>query len=303
VALARAGPGFAEPAPPEPELSTQIVGSQEEYSVVAGDFVIAIGARFGVDAATLARDNGLDARATIHPGQVLRVDRRHIVPRWEGEAPGERIVINVPQRLLFHFREDALVSHYPVALGRPDWRTPLGEFTIARREVDKTWYVPPSIQEEMRMEGKPVLTEVPPGPDNPLGRHWLGLSASSCGIHGTIAPSSIYQFRTHGCIRLHPDDAAALFAEVQVGEPVQVVYLPVLLATPPEGGVFLEVHPDVYHREEAPLATLARLALRHALNEEIDWERARLVVDEAAGVARPIHAGPDRAGDASGAPR
>ena len=70
----------------------------------------------------------------------------------------------------------------------------------------KEWIVPESIQEEMRREGKDVLTRVPPGPDNPLGRHWIGLSIGGIGIHGTIAPSSVYHFRSHGCIRLHPDD-------------------------------------------------------------------------------------------------
>ena len=57
---------------------------------------------------------------------------------------------------------------------------------------------------------------MPPGPDNPLGKHWLGLSIHGYGIHGTIAPSSIYQFRTHGCIRLHPDDIAELFLTCRV---------------------------------------------------------------------------------------
>jgi lipoprotein-anchoring transpeptidase ErfK/SrfK len=80
---------------------------------------------------------------------------------------GDAILVNVPQRM------------------------PLGEYEIDERVTDKPWIVPRSIQEEMRREGKPVLTIVPPGPDNPLGRHWLGLSRVSCGIHGTIVPASI----------------------------------------------------------------------------------------------------------------
>ena len=56
----------------------------------------------------------------------------------------------------------------------------------------------------MRREDKVVLTQVPPGPENPLGKHWVGLSIPGIGIHGTLAPASIYHFQSHGCIRLHP---------------------------------------------------------------------------------------------------
>src|SRR5207244_4257585 len=59
-------------------------------------------------------------------------------------------------------------------------------------------------------QGKPVLTHVPPSPANPLGKYWLGLSIPGVGIHGTNAPSSIYNLQTHGCIRLHPDDIEKL---------------------------------------------------------------------------------------------
>jgi hypothetical protein len=37
--------------------------------------------------------------------------------------------------------------------------------------------VPLSIQEEMRSQGRPVITQMPPGPTNPLGEFWLALSA------------------------------------------------------------------------------------------------------------------------------
>jgi L,D-transpeptidase ErfK/SrfK len=294
---------LAEPAPLEPKPSQALVGTLQTYTVAPGDMLFSIGARFGVEAGVLARQNGIERPERLQIGQILQVDARHVVPRWVGEVPRDGIVINVPQRMLFRFRDDAVVAHYPIGVGRFNWRTPTGSFTIARRELDKTWYVPLSIQEELRAEGKPAPAVVPPGADNPLGRHWLGLSDSSCGIHSTIAPASVYQFRSHGCIRLHPDDAEALFEDVGVGERVRIVYLPVLLATPPEGGVFLEVHRDVYERAGPPLATLERLAERHGLRDRIDWERAREVAAEAAGVARAIHRAADTLDGTPGEPR
>jgi L,D-transpeptidase ErfK/SrfK len=215
-----------------------------------------IGARFGVESKVLARRNGLPPTARLEAGQVLEVDNRHIVP--VGTEDG--VLINIPQRLLFYFEQGQLISWYPVGLGRSDWQTPLGSFYVLTKETEPVWDVPVSIQEEMRREGKKVRTKVPPGPTNPLGRYWLGLSGSSCGIHGTNAPASIYRFRTHGCIRLHPDDIADLFSRITIGTPVEIIYEPVLLARDEEGRVLLEVHPDVYARAGDRFRSAERLA-------------------------------------------
>jgi L,D-transpeptidase ErfK/SrfK len=280
----------AAPVEAAPGLSALVVGGPSTYAAEEGDSLTSVGARFGVDVVPLARTNGLAPDAWLRLGQVLRIENPHVVPAFSGEVTPERIVINIPQRLLFLFHDGVLVAHFPVGLGRPRTPTPLGRFTIARREFDKTWYVPPSIQEEMRREGKPVRTRVPPGPDNPLGRHWLGLGDLACGIHGTIAPASIYHWQTHGCIRLHPDDVAWLFDRVTLGDGVEIVYLPVLLAALPDGRIFLEVHRDVYGREEPPLVALERLAAAHDLAARLDWKRAARVVEEAEGLARDVSA-------------
>ena len=102
---------------------------------------------------------------------------------------------------------------------------------------------PESIQGEMRRTGSRVLTRVPPGPHNPLGKSWLELSLGVVGIHGTNAPLSIYRFATHGCIRLAPDDVEALYMQVSEGDIGRIIYEPVLVAY--DGtDVYLEVHPD-----------------------------------------------------------
>src|SRR5688572_4806807 len=93
-----------------------------------------------------------------------------------------------------------------------------------------------------------VRKKVPPGPDNPLGEYWMGLSATCCGIHSTNAPQSVYQFKTHGCVRMNPDDAEDLFYRVEVETPVEIIYEPILLARNPDGTTFMEVHPDIYRR-------------------------------------------------------
>ncbi len=264
-------------------LSEQIAGGEFSYTVQKGDSLTGIGARFGVEAGLLASDNSLSSRSLLQVGQQLRIDNRHIAPNFLGDG----IVINIPQRMLFHFKEGRLIRHFPVGLGRPDWRTPTGEFKIVEKRADPTWHVPPSIQEEMRRAGSPVKTCVPPGPDNPLGRHWLGLSISGYGIHGTIAPASIYQFQTHGCIRAHPEDVAALFGEVSRGTPVTLVYRRLMIAkVGPQ--VFLEAHGDVYKKQPDVEEELGTWLRSSNLDSMVDHRLARDIIRKQEGIARDI---------------
>ncbi|OIQ85351.1 putative L,D-transpeptidase YnhG precursor [mine drainage metagenome] len=281
---ARAQSAATAPPPTQPELSQQIVGGSFEYTVRQGDTLTAIGARFGESAAGIARRNALAPHAAIHPGQALQIDNRHIVP----ETLDDGILINLPQRMLFDFHDGRLAGAYPVGLGKPSWPTPAGRFKVVELRKNPTWHVPLSIQEEMRREDKAIITRMPPGPDNPLGRYWIGLSLPGYGIHGTSAPPSVYHFQSHGCIRLHPDDVESLFAHVQLGTPGKIIYARLLLAALPDGNIELEVNPDIYRKQPKPWDTLVRLAAEHGLTDRIDWQKARQVVEQQEGLARRI---------------
>jgi L,D-transpeptidase ErfK/SrfK len=209
-------------------------------------------------------------------------DTRHIVPPPVHDDA--EIVINVPQRMLFLRRGGVVLHAFPVAVGRPGWKTPTGEFRVLTLEEHPYWDVPVSIQEEMRRNGQPVITRMAPGPRNPLGDYWLGLSMPGLGIHGTPAPSSIYQFATHGCIRLHPDDVRTLFGEVGVATRGEILYQPVLIART-AAGVFLEAHHDVYGRGDPGIAELRRLLGGDAA---VDWDVAATVLRERDGSVHRI---------------
>lgn len=274
---------FARAAPP----ALAVTGGVFDYRVQAGDSLIKIGARFGVAAEVLARENGLKANVRLAPGQDIVVDNRHIVPAVLENG----LLINLPQRMLYFFRDAQLVAAYPVGLGKPTWRTPAGEFSVINKSDKKTWIVPRSIQEEMRRKGKEVKTSVPPGPDNPLGKYWMGLSLDSIGIHGTIAPASVYLFQSHGCIRLHPDDIEALFAQVSQGTTGRIIYSPLLMTESAER-IFLEVQRDSYNRGGVSMVALKQLARKKSLTERIDWAHAEEVLKLKEGIARDITATP-----------
>jgi L,D-transpeptidase ErfK/SrfK len=261
----------------------QLVGGEWTYTTRSGDSLTGIAARHGVDVKVIAERNGLENPSSLAPGQLLWIDNRHIVP----PANGLEIIINVPQRMLFYFRDGAVSRHYPIAAGKRSWPTPLGMFEIMIAETDPVWDVPPSIQAEMLRQGRPVVTKVLPGPDNPLGKYWLGLSLSGIGIHGTNTPSSIYSLPSHGCIRLHPDDIAYLFTHVGVGTRGMVVYEPVLIARI-GNSVFLEAHPDLYAKEPMSLAKVRGIAEAEGFGGIVDWELAEAVIQKREGIARDV---------------
>ncbi len=264
--------------------AAEVVGGEFRYLIQPGDYLAKIAARFGVSEQVLARDNGIETPDLIFAGKELAIDNRHLIPARRKNG----IVLNVVQRLLFLFESGELRAHYPVGLGRPDWPTPLGRFRIASKEQDKDWCVPPSIQEEMRAQGQPVLEIVPPGPDNPLGAHWLGLDRGAIGFHGTIAPASVYHYRSHGCIRLHPDDAAALYERVEVGTRVDIVYEPVLLGLAADGAILAEVNEDIYARGYDLSESLRRMIEQRGWGAKIDWAQVEEVARLRDGIARRI---------------
>jgi hypothetical protein len=105
---------------------------------------------------------------------------------------------------------------FRVATGTAQYPTPSGNFRIVDMQRHPWWYPPPS-------DWAAGLKPIPPGPGNPLGTRWMGLSAGSVGIHGTPDAASVGYSASHGCIRMYLDEASWLFDHVRVGTPVFIV--------------------------------------------------------------------------------
>ena len=290
AALALWGAGrFAVPGwagvPAELPVFSLVAGEIRTITVRRGDTLLGIAARTGVPVATIARTNGIADPNRLWPGQELRVDTRRIVPALLDEG----WVINVPEAELYVFENGVLAARYPVGLGRPSRPTPLGSFRILYGEKHPSWEVPPSIQEEMRREGKVVRRKVAPGPDNPLGPYWIQLSIWGYGIHGTPFPASVGQFLSHGCVRLRNGDIAELFPRAAKGTRVEIAYLPVKVAVTPKGGIWVEAHADVY-RLGSPGADAVLAALERAGVDPQAVDRGTLdrILAERDGVAHPV---------------
>ncbi len=131
--------------------------------------------------------------------------------------PEPIVVIHRAANRLYLYQGTRLVRTFPVATGQPQYPTPLGHFQIVVKWVNPWWY--PPTQDAWARGLKPV----PPGPGNPLGTRWMGLSAPGVGIHGTSEPWSIGHSESHGCIRMQVPAAEWLFSRVRIGTPVFIV--------------------------------------------------------------------------------
>jgi len=119
------------------------------------------------------------------------------------------IVVSLEDHKLALVEDGKVKKVYTVAVGKPSTPSPVGTFTIARRVMNPTY----------SHEGRVV----PPGPNNPVGTRWMGLSIPGYGIHGTNVPSSIGKAASHGCIRMARKDLEELYPMVEVGDTVELI--------------------------------------------------------------------------------
>jgi lipoprotein-anchoring transpeptidase ErfK/SrfK len=147
----------------------------------------------------------------------VRVHSRTVQPAVTAASLGSVIVINRSLNRLTLYDGATYVRTFPVATGQAIYPTPAGTFHIVVKWKNPWWY--PPIQDSWAKGLKPV----PPGPDNPLGTRWMGLSVPGVGIHGTDEPASIGYSASHGCIRMQVPDAEWLFDHVDIGTTVHIV--------------------------------------------------------------------------------
>jgi lipoprotein-anchoring transpeptidase ErfK/SrfK len=145
----------------------------------------------------------------------MRVAFRVVAPLRTARSFGPVIVIRRGLNELRYYLGKRLVRKFGVATGQSVYPTPTGQFSIVVMERNPWWRPPDSPWAR-------GLKAIPPGPGNPLGTRWMGLSAPGVGIHGTPDSASIGYSASHGCIRMYIPDAEWLFQHVHVGTPVVI---------------------------------------------------------------------------------
>jgi L,D-transpeptidase ErfK/SrfK len=213
--------------PPE---GNDLIGSLSSVVARADDTLIDIARRHGLGYEDIVRANpGVD---TWLPGEGTTV----VLPTRFVLPPGPRsgIVLNLAEYRMYYFPqpkagEPSVVMTYPMSIGRMDWETPLGLTRIVAKVKNPSWYPPDSVRKDHENDGRVLPRVVPPGPDNPLGRHSLrlGLTSGAYLIHGTNRPAGVGMQVTAGCIRMFPEDIEFLFDQVSVDTKVRIINEPV----------------------------------------------------------------------------
>jgi lipoprotein-anchoring transpeptidase ErfK/SrfK len=153
-------------------------------------------------------------RLNVRERISLRTKRFHAAITRSSFGPV--IVIRRGSNGLYLYNGMRMNRLFPVATGQSVYPTPLGSFQVVVKWRDPWWYPPNSTWAQGE---KPI----PPGPNNPLGTRWMGISAPGVGIHGTNNDASIGYSVSHGCIRMHVSDAEWLFNHIDIGTPVFIV--------------------------------------------------------------------------------
>lgn len=124
-----------------------------------------------------------------------------------------RVVVRPKLRRVYVYEGKVIIASYAIAVGKPGWETPSGQYQIFSKEVNPVF--------KNFKTGKVIQ----PGPNNPLGVRWIGFwtdGKTQLGFHGTNEPELIGQAVSHGCIRMRNKDVVALFEKVSIGTPVIV---------------------------------------------------------------------------------
>jgi L,D-transpeptidase ErfK/SrfK len=304
-----AGPAAAS-LYPLPADGSAVVGTDASITTVYEDTLPDIAHRYSLGYYEIIRANpGIDVWLP-GAGKELTLPGRRILPA----GPREGIVVNLPEHRLYYFpkprdHEQPVVITYPVSIGKMDWRTPLGETRVLAKIRHPAWYPPETIRKEHAANGDPLPKVIGPGPDNPLGDFALRLAAGhgEYMIHGTNNPTAVGMAVTHGCIRMYPEDVAALFALIPVGTKVRLINEPVKVAWV-DGQLFLEAHPpvDAEGQSVEPDLQLLSEMLDRALGNDtaaIHWDLARATLQAASGMPTLVGLAAEPDNPASPAPQ
>jgi lipoprotein-anchoring transpeptidase ErfK/SrfK len=158
-------------------------------------------------------------------GEVINVAN---VPNKQPKLSIERIEVDNSRQTVKGFdASGGLVVVFPATVGSEEKPTPSGTFKVVSIDANPTYRYNPEYKFKGVKSKRPFT--INPGPNNPVGSYWIGLSAEGYGIHGTPDPSKVSKSESHGCVRLTNWDVALLAKSIKKGARVDFI------DNPPEG--------------------------------------------------------------------
>lgn len=113
-----------------------------------------------------------------------------------------------------------LMALFPCSIARAKNHRPAGEMRVTAIAPNPNYTYDPQLFEPG--SAKTAKLVIPPGPNNPVGAAWIGLSLHGYGMHGTPVPEHIGRAESRGCFRLANWNAVKLLDMVEIGTPVVI---------------------------------------------------------------------------------
>lgn len=157
----------------------------------------------------------------LNPGKTFQKGETIVVARVRTEAPGikaTRIEVDKVRKILTVHGKDGPLAIYPATIGSKEKPAPSGTLKVTSVARNPTYRYNPEYAFKSVKSDEPF--EIRPGPNNPVGAVWIGLSAKGYGIHGTPDPGKVSKSESHGCIRLTNWDVKEVATMVEKGLPV-----------------------------------------------------------------------------------
>jgi L,D-transpeptidase ErfK/SrfK len=284
-------PRDLHPHPLHADLEQNVVGDLRVHEIAADETFLDIARR-----ESLGYNELIAANPDVDPW-LPRAGSRIVLPTQWILPPGPRegLVVNIPEMRLYYYLPGSAsevgkptVISYPVGLGRDEWRTPLAEFRVRGKTKNPVWVLPETVKAERIAEKGFAEQSIPGGhPDNPLGRHRIELTLGAYAIHGTNKNWGVGMQVSHGCIRLYPEDVAALFPLVSAGTKGRFDYKPVKVGVR-EGRVLAEVHEDIYGLTPWLWSEALEAVRAAGLDGRVDFAKLRAVVEAATGIPTDV---------------
>ena len=202
-------------------LPTTWLGKSEQPALGYATALEMVAERYHASQDFLRRINPDTDWEALRPGGVVTVPA---VERATVAGRATQLVIRLAERELEAVDADSrVIAHFPVSIARIAEKRPVGKLHVTVVVRDPNYTFDPEVfpdSAEGRELGRKLI--LPPGPNNPVGRAWIGLDRPSYGIHGTPEPENVGRTESHGCFRVANWDALTLLNLVHSGMPVMV---------------------------------------------------------------------------------
>lgn len=184
--------------------TTQIPASAEAKAKLDGMYyesvLEALGEKFHISRDYL---KSLNPNASFKSGETIIVYN----PGNPNTTPVSRVVADKDTQTLYAYDDsDNLVASYPTTVGSTATPSPTGTHKV-KVKIHEPNYTYTSDNDKKSI--------IPPGPNNPVGVVWIGLSKPSYGIHGSPDPERISRQASAGCVRLTNWDALSLLGVIK----------------------------------------------------------------------------------------